>query len=97
MAKVTTTITNRQGGSVTQFPNGQVIPRPALNTQSKQGVWRGSGSTQTSANPKKKFVLLDQEGKTVATLIDKSLAEQWVSDHKKGATRFIEGVISPVA
>jgi hypothetical protein len=94
MSKVTTTITDKQSGK-TQFPNGEIIPRPVLNKPAMSGVWKASGPILPAAPPKKKFVLLDKDGKIVATLVDQALAEKWVADHKKGATRFIEGILSP--
>jgi hypothetical protein len=93
MAKVTTTITDKQSGK-TQFPNGEIIPRPVLNTPSKPGVWNASGPILLSAQSKKKFVLLDKDGKIVATLVDQTLADKWVTDHKKGAVRLIEGILT---
>jgi hypothetical protein len=95
MSRVTTTITDKQSGK-TQFPNGEIIPRPVLNKPAMSGVWKASGPILPAASPKKKFVLLDKEEKIVATLIDRVLAEKWVSDHKNGATRFIEGILSPI-
>ena len=44
----------------------------------------------------KKFTLLDQDGKIAATLIDRELAEKWISDRKKGAVKFTDGVLAPV-
>jgi hypothetical protein len=95
MAKVTTTITDKQSGKI-QFPNGEIIPKPVLNTPSTPGVWNASGPILLAKTPKKKYVLLDQNGKIVATLIDHALTEKWVADHKKGAIKFIEGVLTPV-
>jgi hypothetical protein len=93
MAKTTVSITDNQSGT-TQFPNGEIIPRPVLNNSPTPGIWSASGRNPPTAQSKKKFVLLDQDGKIVATLIDRVLAEKWVSDHKRGAARFIEDILS---
>ena len=37
---------------------------------------------------KSRFSLLNQDGAIVATLIDRDLAEQWVSEHRKGAVKY---------
>ena len=50
--------------------------------------------TTTNRQPKKKFILLDQEENVVATLIDRALAEKWVANRKRGVVRVVEGVIS---
>jgi hypothetical protein len=93
MAKTTVSITDKQSG-ITQFPNGEIIPRPVLNNPPTPGIGSASGHNLPIVQSKKKFVLLDQDGKIVATLIDRVLAEKWVSDHKKGAARFVEYVLS---
>jgi hypothetical protein len=93
MAKVTTTITDKQSGK-TQFPNGIIIPQPILNKPSAASVWSATGPRPADMPQKLKYTILDQEGKTVATLIDQSQAEKWVADHKRGATRFVQGVQS---
>jgi hypothetical protein len=95
MAKVTTTITDKQSGK-TQFPNGEIVPRPILNTAPAASVWSAAGPRPMDMPNKPKYTLLNQEGKIVATLIDQSLAEKWVADHKRGATRFVQGVQSQV-
>ena len=45
--------------------------------------------------PKKKFILQDKAGEIVATLIDRELAEKWVSENKKGAVKITESVLAP--
>jgi hypothetical protein len=89
MAKVITTITDKQSGKV-EVRNKEIIPRPVLNTHATLGVWSASGQSLPVAQPKKKFVLLDKDEKTVATLIDRFQAEKWVAENKKGSVRFIE-------
>ena len=80
MAKVITTIMDKQSGK-TQFPNGEIIPHPVLNK---------SSSAVGNLSQKPKYVLLNADGKSVATLIDEVLAEKWVTYHKKGAVRFVK-------
>lgn len=67
MAKVTTTIIDKQSGNV-QIPNGEIVPCSVLS----------------------QYVLMNAAGKIVATLIDKTLAEKWVAEHKKGAIKFVK-------
>lgn len=74
MAKVTATITDKQSG-ITASP----IPRPILNPL-----------PISASTSKKRYLLLDQNDKTVATLINLSLAEQWVNERRKGAVKWIE-------
>jgi hypothetical protein len=90
MAKITTTVTDKQNGKK-QFSNGEIIQRPALNTFPASGTRNAAKPISSDILSRKRFVLLDQDGKIVATLIDQNLAEQWVSNHKKGVTRFVEG------
>jgi hypothetical protein len=78
-----------------RFPNGEIIPRPVLNTPASAGVWNASKPIPRILPPKKKFTVLDQDDKIVATLIDRGLAEKWVADRKKGAARFVEDSRSP--
>jgi hypothetical protein len=75
---------------------GEVIPRPVLNTASVQGVWSASKPILPSMPPKRKFTLLDKTGAVVATLIDRGLAENWVAEHKHGAVKFTEGALALV-
>ena len=72
----------------------EIIPRPVLNTPTVQGVWSASNPVPKPLPTKKKFILQDKAGETVATLIDRDLAEKWVSESRKGATRITEGIIA---
>jgi len=73
---------------------GDIIPRPVLNTPTTVGVWSASKPIPQLIPAKKKFILLDKSGEVVATLIDRDLAEKWVSDNKKGAIKITEGVLA---
>ena len=73
---------------------GDIIPRPVLNTPSTVGVWNASKPIPQPVPAKKRFVLQDKSGEVVATLIDRELADQWVSDNKKGAIKVIESVLA---
>jgi hypothetical protein len=73
-----------------QFPNGEIIPRPVLNTPTSAGGVEHGKAYPRILPPKKKFAVLDQDSKIVATLIDRGLAEKWVADRKKGAALFNE-------
>ena len=45
---------------------------------------------------KKKFILQNKTGEIVATLIDRKLADSWISTGKKGAVKLTEGVLALV-
>ena len=42
---------------------------------------------------KNKYILLGKDEKPVASLIDRDLAEKWVSQNKFGAVKYIEAVL----
>jgi hypothetical protein len=71
----------------------EIIPRPVLNTPTIQGVWSASNPVPKPLPTKKKFILQDKAGETVATLIDRDLAEKWVSEGRKGSMKITEGVL----
>jgi len=79
---------------VTQQPSGEIIPRPVLNNPTSSGVWRASDVAAAPAPQKRKFTLLDKANEVVATLIDRALADQWVSEGKKGAIKIVEDVLA---
>ena len=61
------------------------------NKQSEQTeIPVGYFSTLKPSRSKVKYLLLNQEGKIVASLIDRAIAEKWIADHRFGAVKFIE-------
>jgi hypothetical protein len=87
MAKAVSATTVKQ--SKTERIAEDIIPRPVLNTPDSLGARNASKRNLSAMLVKKRYVLIDQDGKITATLLDQSLAEKWVSDRKKGAVRFI--------
>ena len=65
-------------------------------TTAVTSVWSAAGSHPMNTHRKPKYTIMDQEGKIVATVIDQSLAQKWVTDHKRGAIRFVQDVQSPI-
>jgi len=79
-----------------QQNQGEIIPRPVLNTPTVAGVYSASKPILQNLPPKKKFILQNKAGEIVATLIDRELADSWISTGKKGAVKLIEGVLDLV-
>jgi hypothetical protein len=65
-------------------------------TTAVTSVWNAVWPRPTNMTRKPKYTIMDQEGKIVATVIDQFLAQKWVTDHKRGAIRFVQDVQSPI-
>jgi hypothetical protein len=81
MAKITTAITDKQS-KTKYFPGGETISKSANIPAVPETV-------AATVQSKNKFILLNAAGEIVATLIDRDMAETWVSSNKMGAIRFI--------
>ena len=79
-----------------QQKQGEIIPKPVLNTPTVAGVNSASKPILQNLPPKKKFILQNKAGKIVATLINRELADNWISTGKKGAVKLTEGVLTPI-
>jgi len=69
---------------ITAKMNSEVAARPAPGSTAKLN------KSSHSAPIIKKYYLLDQNENVVATLIDRGLAEKWISDGKMGAVKLVD-------
>ena len=89
MAKVSTkkpTVKNKIPSKQEIVPNESNEPNEILSEQPTPIL----SSIQIQRSKKKKYLLFNQKNEIVAVIIDKSMAEKWTTEHKRGAVRMIE-------